>query len=1540
MTSWVSGVPGDAYALRFEGTHLQAAKQFEDAAEVFRKMFEAYPFSFASRDWERALLNLHREDEAREVAGWYARINHTSPNIKAEAAVEYAKALDSVDRYMDAKALLEKEYADNPDASLLDEMGALAVAHRHYDEAVGTADHPGPARTSATQHPNERYYAHHLIEALKEIDAHQAAAEYERDTARFTDFDEDWFNLGTSIYEKLNQPQEQVENERREVAAFPHFGWPEFRLALALEGVGQYAEAAQAFARGYDHSVGSEWWLGPYQRVIAKTEGSSAVSRCIAALNARYPFEYKSNEVPDELHPAEPRHGAHRTSELTLVLQSPHHRRVTSVALSPDQSIAASADESGTVKLWDRASGLVLRTLQAHTRSINQLIFTPDGKLLITAGDDAALRAWDPKTMELVWEHTGLEHPVTAIAARTDIVVAALSDAELRSFHLLEVRADTGKAVQAINWYVGQGQNSANGFVERVWISADASRAATLNPTEGLQVWELASTRLVANVPAAKEKVALSPDFGRVAYRSGQKIVVMGGARFADQIASYDPQEMVPPLGAGSAKKDKNAPSDNDTDDVEAPSKPIVELTDVAFDADSRLLLSMIDYTARTLSIWHGAAKSALFSVPLEHANLAASSATPDLRRVLLAFDYGRYSKLVLFAVNGKSAQVERSFDVVQSSIVNSVAFTPDGAHIVLSRGESFDGNTDVWDLDKGKPSVTLAGVGPVTAVSRDGRMIADCNGIQVGKGQLWSMATGKTIRNFSSQCGSMLSPVAFTADGSSIVWEADTSIYMASLESGAASRDWNVGGPSASIVVTPDGKTIFAAVGTQIVKIDTSAEQPEVFYFGPGNVRSLAIDDSGKYLVAGIGAAIVHEISAPSADFGVRAWDLASGQPVALKDGPADSLRAGINAVAFRPGTTVIAAGQDDESAVLWDIATGEKKGEFTGHQSSVSTVSFSTDGRHLITGSDDGSAIVWDLDHGRQIATLVAFGTQDWAVTTPEGLFDGSAAGLEYLHYAVGLEPVALNQLKAEYWDPGLLADMLHYKDLSNARPLRTIALYPEVQYSAPPHGSRSLQIHLRNRGGGIGPLQVLVNRKEVVGDARTPELKANPNVPEATITVDLSGATFVPGAENDVTVIARNSDGNVASREFECTIEDDRPPDASPPKVFAIVVGISRYSDPDQSLNLNFAAKDASDFANALTLAAASLNETIAIRLLSTAATSTNDQPTKENIRAAFEALSRPGHVRPQDVLVVFLAGHGVALHAEKDLYAFLTKDAVKVNLDDYDLKNRAVTHDELVGWLTAIPATKQVMVLDTCGAAALQRALLARGQTAQQVRSIDELNRRAGIHVIMGSAAEASSYEASGLQQGLLTYALLEGFKGRAANQQKEIQVADLFRFAQNEVEGLAKRHAKVQEPEVFSARGQSFPLALLTPELAAIKIERERLTLAIAQIISRDASYDNMKITAAVRQKIEELSSVMSRGNAFRADLVENDDVPGVIIVTGAYTVVNGTVSATIKFVRDDREIGSAEVNGTASDTRTLVDDIAQEISKVVATVRD
>ena len=55
-----------------------------------------------------------------------------------------------------------------------------------------------------------------------------------------------------------------------------------------------------------------------------------------------------------------------------------------------------------TLKLWDAATGALLRTFEGHSDVVNSVAFSPDGTRVLSGSEDKTLKLWDAATGALL----------------------------------------------------------------------------------------------------------------------------------------------------------------------------------------------------------------------------------------------------------------------------------------------------------------------------------------------------------------------------------------------------------------------------------------------------------------------------------------------------------------------------------------------------------------------------------------------------------------------------------------------------------------------------------------------------------------------------------------------------------------------------------------------------------------------------------------------------------------------------------------------------------------------------------------------------------------------------------------------------------------------------------------------------------------------------------------------------------------------------------------------------------------------------------
>jgi WD40 repeat protein len=81
---------------------------------------------------------------------------------------------------------------------------------------------------------------------------------------------------------------------------------------------------------------------------------------------------------------------------------------IQALAWSPDGHVLASGETTGTVRLWNPASGQPVDTLKGHQYGVLALVWLPDGKTLASLGDDRTIRLWDARSGEPLRTFPGL----------------------------------------------------------------------------------------------------------------------------------------------------------------------------------------------------------------------------------------------------------------------------------------------------------------------------------------------------------------------------------------------------------------------------------------------------------------------------------------------------------------------------------------------------------------------------------------------------------------------------------------------------------------------------------------------------------------------------------------------------------------------------------------------------------------------------------------------------------------------------------------------------------------------------------------------------------------------------------------------------------------------------------------------------------------------------------------------------------------------------------------------------------------------------
>lgn len=231
------------------------------------------------------------------------------------------------------------------------------------------------------------------------------------------------------------------------------------------------------------------------------------------------------------------------------------------------------------------------------------------------------------------------------------------------------------------------------------------------------------------------------------------------------------------------------------------------------------------------------------------------------------------------------------------------------------------------------------------------------------------------------------------------------------------------------------------------------------------------------------------------------------------------------------------------------------------------------------------------------------------------------------------------------------------------------------------------------------------------------------------------------------------------------------------------WALVVGISDFQDP--SLNLQYAAKDATDFANFLVKEANFQQDHV--KLL------TNEQATRDNIVGALGDKWLGRLANRDDLVVVYVSSHGSAPASE-------AKDTNFIVAYETNFNNLILTGIPMQ-WLTAgiskmVHCDRTVLVLDVCHAGAAKATEKGLARTGEAAFSVDNVMLGKGQVLIASSDADQTSYESKNYKNGVFTYRLLEGLR----RQGDKTPLTEACNYLREKVEEEVLRdRAKLQTP---------------------------------------------------------------------------------------------------------------------------------------------
>lgn len=558
--------------------------------------------------------------------------------------------------------------------------------------------------------------------------------------------------------------------------------------------------------------------------------------------------------------------------------------------------------------------------------------------------------------------------------------------------------------------------------------------------------------------------------------------------------------------------------------------------------------------------------------------------------------------------------------------------------------------------------------------------------------------------------------------------------------------------------------------------------------------------------------------------------------------------------------GESILAVTQRDRIIRLFDIsqASPQAAGELVGISATITAMGIAPDGRRLLAGDDQGGLWLFDIARKQLLARMYSFRDGSWVVIDGQGRFDtNDVEAMRRLHWVMPDEPFRaypLELLMRDYFEPHLLPRLLagaplppvpNVASINRARPQVLIAA---IRPSPSMPGRVDVTVSVRptnyaGRSSSAADLRLfragqLVGTASLDTPAQTAALKRGQD-----ITVEFTGIRLPTTTDAiDFSAYAFNTD-HVKS----ATVTSAYTPTKSDPsprrRAYIVSIGINAHDRSEW--NLTFAANDAHRTQEVLVerlRLTGAYAEVVGIPLIS-------DQQSanarKNTLHAALAALAgRPYErelladvpnaakldtVTPDDIVIITFAGHGFSDGGE---FYLVPQDIGTGKQIDATTRHRSISTLDLAAWLKDIDAGDLTLVIDACQSAALVEADGFK-PGPMGAKGLGQLAYDKGMRILTATQADDVALESGRLQQGLLTFALVnEGLAQAKADFRPVDQKIDLAEWLAFGTQRVPEIYLDVRSGRrtiesgtavwIFGARAASRATA------AAVKVQRPTL----------------------------------------------------------------------------------------------------------------
>jgi WD40 repeat protein/uncharacterized caspase-like protein len=1235
-----------------------------------------------------------------------------------------------------------------------------------------------------------------------------------------------------------------------------------------------------------------------------------------------------------------------------LVLPVGHTSVVTECNFSPDGKYLITGSSDNTACIWNVETGQMLHHLKGHGNRIIEAGFSADGTKIFTLSFNGSVRVWNALTGDSLWmfesQITNTKNLFASFSPNSNLLLMNLNDTLAQIMDL-----KTGNQIKVFR------KNGSN--IEDGRFSPDGTKIITRSGNNKARIWEVQNESIIHTLDLDSRDY-----FKFIRYSSDGKTILSNTRK--DSVIIWDAE-------SGERKKSFHQTT---------------EIRTTGFSPDGSWMLSLLpdtrikllDLSNRTDSFFLDP-KSKLTRIVISSNNKKLAAFSRSNNQVLV-YDLERRvlqnSFIVEFTVNGQlcfspdgnhlittNEREINYWDLTKDNEQEAVLikglyvsdhpflFTKDGKHLFSNSEQR---GVEIWEVSTGKPLITnkylrdevmdaLSGTGPqgIYTTTKDDTLVWDA----LYEKPLFSVPDSIALKLdlfFSKDRSLAIS--AYNDDDTAAIWELSTGTIRRYLPLKYSKFE--------KALFTSDNRYLITLKksGNDVVETWNTLTGDTVHLLGNKRdvIKNFALSDSGYKVALGSPKGII------------SVWDAAKGKEIWSKKFDEFSTS---NFLEFSPDNQWLLAGSSGGGILrVINAHTGEEMWKDQNIDPGYIRPSvFSPDGKEfycftnknifqkrelrsgntllkidvgnykledynyrtnrLLVSNNSGEKKLIDLSTEKDLYSFYAIDSSEYLVKDSYGRYDGTKKARSLLYLICGLEVIGLEQVKDQLWVPNLAKRIMNNDSIQAPRlsDLNICNYAPIVEFKEATQ--EIYRFIITPNKGGLGKTYLSVNGIEMM------EFDPDDLIPDGNrYLLEVGRSVFMESQSGTSTlsVKAMTADNLVSSSEAVVRKESGNT-SAAPPNLYAVFIGVSEYKA--KSLNLQFAAKDADNLGEVFTAAArkylntTSGGEHVFLYKLNTGNKRTG-YPDKATIQNTLKEIG--GKAKPNDILVIFFAGHGKML-AENQQFYFLTADTDSNTVES--IMRGGISMDTLTSWVNPknIKAQQRILIFDACNSGQAINNFIVNGATdpgntttsaeleSKQVKAIEKLYERSNFFILSASASDQSAYEYEALANGLLTYSLLNSIKinGAIFNRENLIDVDRWFSASNEYLTELVKQFNLQQQPQQLGNNTNTFGIGKVDQDVKnMVKLPSIKPVFGKSNFINTAIQHDDLNMEEGVYNEFNNRSS-SSAGTQSLISFDKGFKGKDVFFLTCNYKIANDIINVDVILFKEGKKVKDYNVAG-------------------------